>query len=61
MVILVENKKLLVNESKFIVEVIDPDTLEYVKHGEKGEFVLTNLGRVGYPIKILIEGPNSVA
>lgn len=32
-------------ESEFIPEVIDPDTCAYVKDGEIGELVLTNLGR----------------
>jgi len=39
-----------VNEKEFIVEIINPDTLEHVKPGEKGELVLTNLGRYGYPM-----------
>lgn len=37
------------NESEFIVEIINPQTLEPVANGEKGELVLTNLGRWGYP------------
>jgi phenylacetate-CoA ligase len=37
-------------ESDFIVEVIDPDTLEPVSPGETGELVLTNLGRIGSPL-----------
>jgi phenylacetate-CoA ligase len=37
------------NESEFIVEVIDSDTLRPVANGEKGELVLTNLGRLCYP------------
>lgn len=45
-----EQNGLHVNESEFIVEVIDPETLEHVKPGEKGELVLTNLGRYGYPM-----------
>ncbi|WP_206811699.1 phenylacetate--CoA ligase family protein [Paradesulfitobacterium ferrireducens] len=39
-----------VNEAEFIAEVIDPNTLEPVAEGEKGELVLTNLGRLGYPL-----------
>lgn len=39
-----------VNEAEFIAEVIDPTTLETVAEGEKGELVLTNLGRLGYPL-----------
>ena len=45
-----ERKGMHVNESEFIVEIIDPDTLEHVKPGEQGELVLTNLGRYGYPM-----------
>lgn len=45
-----EQKGLHVNESEFILEVIDPQTLEHVKPGEQGELVLTNLGRFGYPM-----------
>lgn len=37
-------------ESEFIVEVIDPDTGEHVPEGETGELVITNLGRIGYPV-----------
>ena len=36
-------------ESEFIFEVINPDTGESVNHGEQGELVITNLGRVGMP------------
>ncbi|PGZ98590.1 phenylacetate--CoA ligase [Bacillus pseudomycoides] len=39
-----------VNESQFLAEVIDPDTLEPVEDGECGELVLTNLGRYGFPL-----------
>ncbi|MED3764694.1 phenylacetate--CoA ligase family protein [Ureibacillus terrenus] len=45
-----EQNGLHVNEKEFIVEIIDPETLEHVKPGEKGELVLTNLGRYGYPM-----------
>lgn len=45
-----EQKGLHVNEAQFIVEVINPDTLEHVEPGERGELVLTNLGRFGYPM-----------
>lgn len=37
-------------ESEFIVEVIDPRTGEPVADGERGELVITNLGRVGFPV-----------
>lgn len=39
-----------VNEAEFIAEVIDPETLQPVASGEKGELILTNLGRFGYPV-----------
>ncbi|MEH6949439.1 AMP-binding protein [Bacillus sp. JJ634] len=45
-----EQKGLHVNEAQFIAEVINPDTLEHVAPGERGELVLTNLGRFGYPM-----------
>lgn len=45
-----EQKGIHVNESEFIVEVINPNTLEPVEVGEKGELVLTNLGRESYPV-----------
>ncbi|MEZ0118431.1 UNVERIFIED_ORG: phenylacetate-CoA ligase [Heyndrickxia coagulans] len=44
-----EQKGIHINEEQFIAEVIDPDTLEWVGEGERGELVLTNLGRLGYP------------
>src|SRR5205085_1882285 len=36
-----------VNESEFIVEVLDPET---ARPAREGELVLTNLGRVGSPV-----------
>lgn len=36
-------------ESQYIAEIINPETLEPVAEGERGELVLTNLGRPGYP------------
>ncbi|MED4116231.1 AMP-binding protein [Priestia megaterium] len=45
-----EQKGLHVNEAQFITEVINPETLEHVAPGERGELVLTNLGRFGYPM-----------
>ena len=38
-----------VNESEFIIEVINPDSGQPVPEGEVGEMVLTNLGRFGSP------------
>jgi phenylacetate-CoA ligase len=39
-----------VNEGEFIAEVVDPETGEAVEGGEKGELVITNLGRMGSPV-----------
>jgi phenylacetate-CoA ligase len=39
-----------VMEAAYFAEVIDPDRLVPVARGERGELVLTNLGRVGSPI-----------
>ncbi len=36
-----------VHEGEFIFEVIDPDTGD---HAEEGELIITNLGRVGFPV-----------
>lgn len=41
---------LLVNESEFIVEVLDPTDGTPVADGALGELVLTNLGRTGSPL-----------
>jgi phenylacetate-CoA ligase len=38
-----------VNEAEFIAEIVDPKTLRPVKTGERGELILTNLGRPGWP------------
>jgi len=37
-------------EDAFIVEILDPDTLEPVKEGDLGEIVMTTLTREGMPI-----------
>lgn len=39
-----------VNEREFIAEVIDPETGAAVREGERGELVITNLGRIGSPV-----------
>ncbi len=39
-----------VNESEFIVEVLNPETLEPVDAGVQGELIITNLGRIGFPV-----------
>jgi phenylacetate-CoA ligase len=38
-----------VNEAEFIAEILDPHTSEPVGEGQRGELVLTNLGRWGSP------------
>jgi phenylacetate-CoA ligase len=38
-----------VNEAEFIAEVLDPETLQPVAEGERGELVISNLGRAGWP------------
>ncbi|HEY7058974.1 MAG TPA: AMP-binding protein [Vicinamibacterales bacterium] len=39
-----------VNEAEFIAEILDPVTLTPVGDGGRGELVLTNLGRAGWPV-----------
>ncbi len=39
-----------VNEDHFLVELVDPDTLEPAKPGEMGELVLTTLTREAFPV-----------
>jgi phenylacetate-CoA ligase len=39
-----------INENEFIAEVIDPNTGTQSRPGEKGELVITNLGRIGSPL-----------
>ena len=39
-----------VNENEFIAEILDPASGEVVAAGEKGELVITNLGRIGSPV-----------
>ncbi len=39
-----------ITESEFIVEVLNPETQEVVPEGEQGELIITNLGRIGYPV-----------
>ena len=38
-----------INEAEFIAEILDPTTGQPVAEGERGELVLTNLGRWGTP------------
>lgn len=45
-----EQRGIHVNEEEFILEVVDPHTGLPVAEGERGELVLTNLGRWGYPL-----------
>jgi len=39
-----------INEDHFIVEIINPETLEPVSDGERGELVVTTITREGYPL-----------
>ncbi|MCD6342491.1 MAG: phenylacetate--CoA ligase [Spirochaetaceae bacterium] len=39
-----------VNEDHFILEIINPDTLEEVPSGEQGELVFTTLTKEGFPL-----------
>jgi phenylacetate-CoA ligase len=39
-----------VNEGEFIAEIIDPHSDQPTREGEKGELVITNLGRIGSPV-----------
>ena len=38
------------NEAEFIFEVIDPNSDESIEEGQRGELVITNLGRAGMPV-----------
>ncbi len=39
-----------VNEDHFLIEIIDPETLEPVPEGETGELVVTTLTKEGFPV-----------
>jgi phenylacetate-CoA ligase len=41
---------LYIIETEFVAEVLDPATGQPVAPGEKGELILTNLGRWGFPV-----------
>jgi phenylacetate-CoA ligase len=45
-----ERNGLHINEDHFIVEVIDPDTLDPVPLGERGEIVFTTITKQGFPL-----------
>jgi phenylacetate-CoA ligase len=45
-----EQSGLHINEDEFIAEMIDPATQAEIGDGQKGELILTNLGRVGMPL-----------
>jgi phenylacetate-CoA ligase len=45
-----ERNGLHVNEDHFLVEVVDPRTLEPVAPGERGELVITTLSKEAFPI-----------
>ncbi len=46
----IERKGLHINEDHFLVEVIDPETLEPVSEGNTGELVITTLTREAMPV-----------
>ena len=39
-----------IREDNYIVEILDPDTLQPVPEGEQGELVLTTLNREAMPL-----------
>jgi len=39
-----------INENEFIAEVVNKETGETVTEGERGELIITNLGRTGSPV-----------
>ncbi|MGE5237186.1 MAG: phenylacetate--CoA ligase family protein, partial [Chloroflexota bacterium] len=45
-----ERNGLHINEDHFLVEVIDPQTLEPVPPGQTGELVITTLTKEGFPV-----------
>ncbi|MGE5239980.1 MAG: phenylacetate--CoA ligase family protein, partial [Chloroflexota bacterium] len=45
-----ERDGLHINEDHFLVEIINPDTLEPVKPGEVGELVITTLTKEAFPV-----------
>ncbi len=45
-----ENNGMHIQEDYFFAEIIDPDTLEPLPDGEKGELVITTLGKEGMPL-----------
>ncbi|MDO4545759.1 MAG: phenylacetate--CoA ligase [Bacillota bacterium] len=44
------NNGMHIQEDFFFPEIIDPDTLEVLPEGEKGELVITTLGKEGMPL-----------
>ncbi len=46
----IERNGLHINEDHFLVEIINPDTLEPVADGEVGEVVVTTLTKEGFPV-----------
>ena len=58
-----EQENVHINEAEFIAEILDPLTGAPVAEGERGELVLTNLGRWGWPVfryrtrDLVVRGP----
>ena len=47
---LADDYSIHLNELEFIFEILNPETLEPVVDGERGELVITSLGRLGMPV-----------
>jgi len=45
-----ERNGLHINEDSFIVEVVDPETLTPLRHGEIGELIITTLTKEAFPL-----------
>jgi phenylacetate-CoA ligase len=45
-----ESSAIHLNEAEFIFEVIDPQSAKPAREGERGELVITNLGRAAMPV-----------
>ncbi len=45
-----EKNGLHINEDHYIVEIVDPNTLEPVAHGIEGELVISTITREGFPL-----------
>jgi phenylacetate-CoA ligase len=46
----IEKNGLHINEDHYIIEIVDPETLELLPHGSEGELVITAITREGFPL-----------